>query len=541
MRRLLSSLLLLAVFPVFAQSLVAPKVNEPSLRAHLAFLADDLLEGRGTGQRGGDIAVSYLEAQAQVIGLKALYPQSTTPFRQSVKLIGSHTLPSSRVSFSVAGKEIFPQLGEDVLIGNSNGKTALNLQAPMMFVGYGVRAEEENWDDFKGQDVRGKFLIMLANDPQPTVEEPHRFAGKAMTYFGRWTYKYEEALRQGAAGVLLLHTTASASYGWNVPQTSFSHERFSLAGAGNAVEGWWKEDKARELFGLAGLDLDRLKAAAERRDFQPVAINAQITVAMQSQVREVEQFNVIGMVPGTDPQLKRQAVIYSAHWDHLGKIEQAGQAVQIWNGAIDNASGTAALLAMAQAAVKHPAKRTQIFLWPAAEEQYLLGSLAYVKNPPWPLADTIADLNLDSMNFAGTTIDIGIAGSERSSLHDSAVAVAKAMHLKIAPSVLDIGGAYYRADHFNFARVGVPAFNVGSAVFSGDGHFEYAHDHAQSAAKMKHFKDDYHTPRDRYDPNWDLSGMQQQAQFTLELGYQLANAKKVPTWRANDPYAKLRR
>lgn len=540
MRGLLCALMLAVVIPVQAQSLQAPAVKESSLRAHLAFLADDLLEGRGTGQRGGDIAVSYLEAQAQVIGLQALFPQSATPFRQSVKLVGSQTLASSRIQFSVAGQNVFPQLGEDILIGNSNGQSSLNLQAPMIFVGYGVRATEENWDDFKGQDVRGKLLIMLANDPQPTAEEPQRFAGKAMTYYGRWTYKYEEALRQGAAGVLLLHTTASVTYGWNVPQTSFSHERFSLAGAGNALEGWWKEERAREFFHLAGQDLDQLKAAAERRDFQPVAINAQVTVAMQSQVRQVEQFNVIGMVPGTDPQLKHQALIYSAHWDHLGKVEQAGQPTQIWNGAIDNGSGTAALLAMAEAAVKHPAKRTQIFLWPAAEEQYLLGSLAYVKTPAWPLADTIADLNLDSMNFVGKTLDMGIAGSERTSLYDSAVTVAKSMHLKIAPSVLDIGGAYYRADHFNFARVGIPAFNVGSAVFSGDGHFDYAHNHAQSAAKMKHFKEDYHTPRDRYDPSWDLSGMQQQAQFTLELGYQLANAKKVPTWRAGDPYAKLR-
>lgn len=541
MRGLLCILLLLVAIPVRAQSLQAPLVKESSLRAHLAFLADDLLEGRGTGQRGGDLAVSYLEAQAQVIGLQAMYPQSATPFRQSVKLVGSQTLASSQIQFSVAGQNISPKLGDDILIGNSNGQSELNSQAAMVFVGYGVRAPEENWDDFKAQDLRGKLLIMLANDPQPTAEEPHRFAGKTMTYFGRWTYKFEEALRQGAAGVLLLHTNESASYGWNVPQTSFSHERFSLAGAGNALEGWWKEEKAREFFRLAGLDLDGLKAAAERRDFQPVAINAKMTVRMQSQVRQVEQFNVMGMVPGTDPQLKHQALLYSAHWDHLGKVEEAGKPVQIWNGAIDNASGTAALLAMAQEAVKHPAKRTQIFLWPAAEEQYLLGSLAYVKAPAWPLENTIADLNLDSMNFAGKTLDIGIAGSERSSLHDSAVVVAQAMHLKIAPTVLDLGGAYYRADHFNFARVGVPAFNVGSAVFSGDGHFDYQHNHAQSAAKMKHFKNDYHTPRDRYDPEWDLSGMQQQAQFTFELGYLLANAKTLPTWRAGDPYGKLRR
>ncbi len=540
MRLLIKLAFASVAFSAQAQMLQAPIVKEPVLRAHLAFLADDLLEGRGTGQRGGDLTVAYLETQAKLIGLQPLYPQQASPYRQAVKLIGSQTLPSSRVQLSVAGQTISPELGAEVLVSATNGSTQGIVNAPVVFVGYGVRAPEEQWDDYKGQDLRGKFLIMLANDPQPTAEHPQRFAGKAMTYYGRWTYKFEEAKRQGAAGVLILHTTESAAYGWNVPQTSFSHERFNLAGAGNAVEGWWREDRAKSFFQLAGFDLASLRAAAERSDFNPVLLPAQIQINMQSKVRQVEQFNVMGMVPGTDPKLKHEAVIYSSHWDHLGIVEEAGKPAQIWNGAIDNASGTAALLAMAQEAVKRPAKRTQLFLWPAAEEQYLLGSLAYVREPAWPLKDTIADLNLDSMNFVGKTKDIGIAGSERSTLYDSAVKVAKKMQLAIAPPVLDLGGAFYRADHFSFARVGIPAFNVGSAVFSGDGHFHYQHEPEQSAQKMKHFKNDYHTPRDRYDASWDLDGMQQQAQFTLELGYELANAKTKPKWRVGDPFAKLR-
>ncbi|MBC3830905.1 M28 family peptidase [Undibacterium amnicola] len=540
MRVLIGLLLASFVCSAQAQVLQAPVVKEPVLRAHLAFLADDLLEGRGTGQRGGDLTVAYLETQAKLIGLQPMYPQQKSPYRQAVNLVGSQTLPSSQVQLSVAGQTISPELGADVLLSATNGKTENSVNAALVFVGYGVRAPEEQWDDYKGQDLRGKFLIMLANDPQPTKEEPHRFAGKAMTYYGRWTYKFEEAKRQGAAGILILHTTESAAYGWNVPQTSFSHERFNLAGAGNAVEGWWREDSARAFFKVAGFELDALKAAAERCDFSPIALQAQIQVNVQSKVRRVEQFNVMGMVPGSDPSLKHEAVIYSSHWDHLGMVEEPGKPAQIWNGAIDNASGTAALLAMAQEAVKRPAKRTQIFLWPAAEEQYLLGSLAYVREPAWPLANTIADLNLDSMNFVGKTKDIGIAGSERSTLYDSAVKVAKKMGLAIAPPVLDLGGAFYRADHFSFARVGIPAFNVGSAVFSGDGHFHYQHEPDQSAKKMKHFKNDYHTPRDRYDASWDLSGMQQQTQFTFELGYEIANAKEKPTWRKGDPLAKLR-
>jgi len=232
-------------------------------------------------------------------------------------------------------------------------------------------------------------------------------------------------------------------------------------------------------FAAAGYDLDALRAKAEKRDFKPVAINALAHVKVSSQVRNIEQYNVIGMIPGTDPQLKHEAVIYSAHWDHLGKEENPNdpsKAPKIWNGAVDNASGSAALLAMAQAAVLRPGKRSQLFFWPCAEEQGLIGSLAYVKNPAWPLAKTAADLNLDSMNFVSATRDIGIAGSERSSLYQSAQTVAKQMGLKIAPSVPDLGGAYFRADHFNFARAGVPAFNVGSAVFSGDGHFTFVAD-----------------------------------------------------------------
>ncbi|MBR7800073.1 M28 family peptidase [Undibacterium fentianense] len=541
MRRCIVSLLVLIPLFSHAQKNLAPNIKEPILRSHLAFLADDLLEGRGTGQRGGDLTVRYLETQAALIGLQPLTSDAAFPYRQALDLSGSLTLPDSRISFNVNQHTISPTLGSDILLSANNGRTSNQVDADMVFVGYGVKAPEEQWDDFKGMDLRGKLIVMMANDPQPTNSEPARFAGKAMTYYGRWTYKFEEALRQGAAGVLLLHTNESASYGWNVPQASFSHERFNLAGKGNALEGWWKEESAREFFRIAGFDLDDLKAKAEQRDFRPIPIPARVQAQVQSQIRTIRQYNVAGFVQGTDPILKKEAVIYSAHWDHLGKVEEEGKPAQIWNGAIDNASGTAALLAMAQEAVKHPTKRSQIFLWPAAEEQYLLGSLAYVQNPLWPLEQTIADLNLDSMNFVGKTRDIGIAGSERSSLHEVAKQVAGAMQMRIAPSVPDLGGAYYRADHFNFARNGVPAFNVGSAVFSGDGHFDYLHEAEKSALIMKEFKNDYHTPRDRYHPEWDLSGMQQQAQFTLELGYRLANAKQKPTWRAGDPYGNLAR
>jgi Zn-dependent M28 family amino/carboxypeptidase len=526
--------------PALAQ-VQQPVIAEAPLRAHLSFLADDLFEGRGTGQRGGDLTVRYLETQAAIIGLK---PLAGGGYRQSVKIEGTKLLPGSLVRFDAGGKAITPKTGTEIVFGTMSGKQDVTVDAPLVFVGYGASAPEENWDDYKGVDMKGKILVMMVNDPQPTAEEPNRFAGKAYTYYGRWLYKFEEAVRRGAAGALLIHTTPSASYPWSVPANGFGHERFHLAGKGNPVEGWLQEDTARALFAAAGFDLDALRAKAERRDFTPVDLKIKVHAEVRSAVRQIEQFNVAGIVPGTDAKLKEQAVIYSAHWDHLGideGVRRDDKTDHTYNGAIDNASGTAALLVMAAEAVKHPAKRTQIFLWPAAEEQGLLGSAAYVQNPAWPLDKTTADLNLDSMNFVGKTSDIGVAGAERSSLYEAAGAVAKKMGLTLAPAIPDLSGAFFRADHFNFAKAGVPAFNVGSAVFSGDGHFTFVKDLEPSRAKLVAFKKDYHQVSDEYRPEWDLSGKVQQDQFTLNLRYAVANAPAMQTWKAGDAFGKVKR
>ncbi|MDN4051812.1 M28 family peptidase [Massilia sp. YIM B02763] len=520
-----------------APAAAPPAVQEAPLRAHLSLLADDLFEGRGTGQRGGALAVRYLETQAAAIGLA---PLKDGGYRQKVEMVGQKTLPGSRVQFTAGGRTLDARFGQDVVFGNANGQAETALSAPVVFVGYGIDAPDEGWNDFRGADVKGKLIVAMVNDPRPTAAEPNRFAGKSLTWYGRWVYKFEEALRQGAAGILLVHTTESASYPWTVPVNSFSHEQFHLAGAGNALQGWISEDFARTLFKQAGQDLDALRARAEVKGFTPVALDATARAEVKSAVRQVVEYNVAGIVPGADPTLKSEAVIYSAHWDHLGIDVENGKPDHIWNGAIDNASGSAALLAMAQAAVAHPARRTQIFLWPCAEEQGLLGSLAYVRAPLWPLAKTAADLNLDSMNFVGRTRDIGVAGAERSTLVDTAGQVAKAMGLTLAPPTPDLGGAYFRADHFNFAKAGVPAFNVGSAVFSGDGKFTFEHDHG-SADRMRAFTKDYHQVSDQYDPSWDLSGMVQQAQFTLNLGYAVANAPALPRWRDGEAYGKVKR
>ncbi len=534
---LFSAGLVLAAASAAAQQ--APSVKEAPLRAHLSFLADDLLEGRGTGQRGGDLAVRYLETQAAAIGLQ---PMPNGLYRQPVKFQGTRLLPGSAIRFAAGASTLTPRVGEDVLIGTGSGRAEVVFDAPLVFVGYGAIAPEEDWNDYKDVDVKGKILVMMVNDPQPTAEQPNRFAGKGYTYYGRWMYKYEEAVRRGAAGALLIHTTPSAAYGWNVPATSFALERFHTPGGGNLVEGWLSEDYTRTLFKAAGFDLDTLRAAAERKDFRPVDLKIGAHAEIRSSVRQVEQFNVVGIVPGSDPKLKDEAVVYSAHWDHLGKADgPADGSDRIYNGAIDNGSGAAALLAMAAAAVQKPAKRSQVFLWPAAEEVGMHGASAYVANPVFPLKRTLADLNLDSMNFAGRTKDIGVAGAERSTLVDSAAKVARQMGLKLAPPIPDLSGAYFRADHFQFAKAGVPAFNVGSAVFSGDGHFEFEHAHDTSAARIVAFKGDYHRVSDEYHASWDLSGMVQQAQFTLNLGYEIANGKTMPAWKKGDPFSFVKR
>ncbi len=522
----------LALPAAAATSAKLPQVPEAPLRAHMAFLSSDLMEGRGTGQRGGDLTVSYLENQALAVGLK---PANGSSYRQLVKIAGVKTLPEASTLHAEANGAALPIVfGKDWVWGAGDAQAAHDINADLVFVGYGIAAPEEGWDDYKGQDVKGKVVVMMVNDPQPTADSPNRFGGKALTYYGRWTYKFEEAQRRGAAGVLLIHTDASASYGWSVIQNSWSGvERFGLAQGtpGTALQGWLTNDAAVALFKAGGQDLDALRTAAELKGFKPVTLNAKLAGSMKSAVRLVEQYNVAGIVPGTDPKLKDEVVIYSAHWDHLGK--QGDGKDNIYNGAVDNASGTAALLAMAQVAVKSPARRSQMFLWVAAEEQGLLGSAAYASDPLWPMDKVAANLNLDSLNWIGTARDVGTQGSERTDLGKMAEATAKAMKMSISPVKPDLGGGYFRSDHFSFAKAGVPAFSV-------HGGRDYLGDKEKTAALQKTYAAKYHQVSDEYDPTWDLSGMTQQAQFTLNLGRMVADAPQMPQWKAGDPFGAIR-
>jgi Zn-dependent M28 family amino/carboxypeptidase len=404
----------------------------------------------------------------------------------------------------------------------------------VVFVGFGIDAPEYQWDDYKGLDAHGKVLLMLVNEPAPTPAESGLFDGLNLSKYGRWTTKFEMAARHGAAGVLLIHTAASASYGWAVVRNGWDAERFSLKNGskGTPLQGWVTEDTARALAKQGGQDLDTLRAKAQGRDFRPVPLDLTLKGTLRSAARTIEQFNVAGVVPGSDPAVRDELVIYTAHWDHLGigmapaEDTHPGPGIDtIYNGAVDNASGCAALLAMAQAAMLTPARRSQMFLFACAEEQGLLGSKAYIADPLWPLARTAADLNLDCLNFVAPTRDVGLPFGDRSTLGELGAIVAKASGLILAALQPDTSGGYFRSDHYSFVEAGVPALSIGS------GQDYLGEDAPALRAKAAAYSQRYHQVTDEYDPTWDLRGMVQQAQFTLNLGQAIANATTRPTFK----------
>jgi hypothetical protein len=504
---------------LFAQS---PIAEEAHLRAHLSFLADDLLEGRGPGQRGGRLAIRYLETQLRALGLR---PARESSFLLPVKLLGIRPLmaQSSLTCIGPAGMIPLPY-GTGFLVGSAAPQCRLPVDATMVFVGHGITMEGR--DDFKGADVRGRILVALVGDwpgQGPDSTSPGHFVG-------RWRYKLAEALRRGAAGVLLVHTPARAGYGWEILQAGWHSERLypDPAPEGAGLQGWLSESTARAIFRASGLDFDRLCKDADSDGFQPVPLPVRLQGLLASEVRRFEDLSVAAILPGTDPELRKELLVYSAHWDHLGQDPVSGK---VFNGAVDNASGCAGLLAVAQALRHHPARRSQMFLFTCAEEPGLLGAEAFVASPPWPLEKIVANLNLESLNFAGPTRDIGISGAEGSSLYESATQCAREMGLAVAPARPDPGKLYFRADHFAFAKAGIPAFSPG---FSLDGGWDYPNPrHADLARRFA--QDRYHQPTDTYDPLWDLRGMLQQIQFTLNLGQYLANAPLRPAWKNGRP------
>ena len=523
-----------------------PPLNEEATRAHIKFLSNDLLEGRGTGARGGEIAANYIAAQMEALGLKGAGANGS--FFQPVSLVGVKADPNTNLVISGrSGKETL-KFADDYVALTGAQTDEVDVDADLVFVGYGISAPEQRWNDYKGQpaDYRGKILVMFVNDPPATNDEPNLFGGKALTYYGRWTYKYEEAARRGAAGVILLHTDQSAGYPWSVVRTSNGAWRFDIArNPGDNtpflnVRSWVTDAAARRIMKLAGRDLDDLRAKAAARDFQPIPLNLKGKINLKSEVKRVQAPNVAGILPGRDAKLRDEYVVYSAHWDHLGVGAPDKTGDTIYNGAVDNASGVASVLAIAEALRKLPPaqrpRRSSLFLFPTAEEQGLLGADWYSKHPLVPLEKTAANVNLDSMNVLGITHDFIPLGAERSTLRTVVEAVARERGMRVSPDARPEQGSFYRSDHFPFAKVGVPSISlkegndyVGRSKEWGEEQFK--------AYNTAH----YHQPSDEYSDTWDFRGMLQEAEIAMAIGRRIADMEQMPRFNPNDEFAKGQR
>ena len=519
-------------------SATGAQLEEHRLRAHVKYLADDLLEGRGPGTRGGLLAAKYIAAQFEEIGLEPAAAGQT--YFQQVEMVGGRPDPGTKLVVTGAGGNREFKFGEEFVAGSDLDQAEVALDAEVVFVGHGIQAPEYNWDDYKGLDVRGRVLLVMVNDPPSTSAEPALFGGGALTYYGRWTYKYEEAARRGAAGVILIHTNGTAGYGWGVVQGSWGAERFGLVPEAGAaalkLKSWVTEETARRIAALSGKNLDELRKAAEGRDFRPVPLGIKVDMTLRSAVRKVMAPNVAGIVRGSDPNLKNEYVVYTAHWDHLGvRPDQPGD--NIYNGAIDNATGVAALITLAKAfaAPATRPKRSILFLATTAEEQGLLGAEYYVRHPLAPLAKTVACLNLDSLNVLGPTTDLTPLGAERSTLGKLVVEAAGEQKLSVSPDARPEQGSFYRSDHFPFAKAGVPALSLNpGSKFVG-------HSENWAAEQFKDYNENrYHKPGDEYSPNWDFRGLVQHAQVAFALGLRVANAAEAPQWNKGDEFERAR-
>ena len=522
------------------------QLNEQAIRARIKFLSSDLLEGRGTGARGGEIAANYIAAQMEALGLKGAGANGS--FFQPVSLVGVKADPNTKLIISGRnGKETF-KFADDYVAFTGAQTEEVDVDTDMVFVGYGINAPEQRWNDYKGEpsDYRGKILVMFVNDPPATNDEPNLFGGKTLTYYGRWTYKYEEAARRGAAGVILLHTDQSAGYPWSVVRTSNGSWRFDIArNAGDDTpflkfRSWVTDETARKIMKLAGQDLDDLKAKAASRDFRPVTLNLKGKLNLKSEVKRVEAPNVAGILPGRDPKLRDEYVVYSAHWDHLGVGAPDKTGDTIYNGAVDNASGDASVLAIAEALAKLPAaqrpRRSSLFLFTTAEEQGLLGSEWYSKHPLVPVEKTAADVNLDSMNVLGVTEDFIPLGAERSTLKAVVEAVARERGMRVSPDARPEQGSFYRSDHFPFAKVGVPSISL------KEGNNYVGHSKEWGEEQFKAYNTaHYHQPSDEYSDSWDFRGLIQETEIAMAIGRRIADLDQMPRFNPGDEFAKAQK
>ena len=510
---------------------IADAVKADRIMEHIKKLSSDEFEGRAPGTRGEELTVNYLTEQFKKFGLKPGNPDGT--YVQKVPMVGF--TPKPEISFTVGDKKM-PLAQDDFLARSSRFQPEIKVSgSDALFLGYGVEAPEYKWDDFKGVDVKGKTIFVLVNDPQipdpkdPSKLDPDMFKGKAMTYYGRWTYKFEKASEKGAAAVFIIHETETAGYPLKA-LNSWRQENFGLMGSEKgrvAAEAWITFDKAKELFAAAGQDLAALKKAALSRDFKPVPMKIKADVTIKSTIRKIDSQNVIAKLEGSDPKLKDEYVIYTAHWDHMGK-DPSLKGDQIFNGAIDNASGTAALLQLAEAfaSQKTAPKRSILFLSVTGEEKGLLGAKYYAEHPLYPLAKTLANINMDGINQWGRTTDITVIGLGNSTLDDTLAAAAKIQNRTLRPDAEPEKGYFYRSDHFEFAKQGVPALD-------SEGGIDYigkAPDYGKKK-RDEYTEKDYHGVTDEIKPDWDLSGAVEDLRLLAVVGYNVANTAAWPEWK----------
>jgi Zn-dependent M28 family amino/carboxypeptidase len=537
MRRILLSA---AAAGLLAQAATAqaPRITPAEIDGHLRFLSSDLLEGRAPATRGGRLTAEYIASQLRASGVEPGVGDSYFQ-RVPIDIVGAD--PAS-IQVAASGRATARlRYPEDVVVWAGSAAERSAADAEIVFVGYGSRAPEYQWDDFKGMDVRGKVLLVLVNDPPAPQDDANRFGGRAMTYYGRWTYKFEEAERQGAAGMLIIHTTEQAGYPWHTVTGSWAKEqrmvpRSAELPAPLGVRGWITDSAATSLLSQAGLNLAELRRRAESRDFRPVATGIRLNASFTNTVQHLESENVVGVVRGSDPALRDQYVAFSGHWDHLG-IGPAVNGDSIYNGALDNASGVANLLAMARVAAQGTRpKRSLLFVFVTAEESGLLGSEFFAQNPTVPIASIVANLNIDGGNLLGRSTDFRVLGDNKSSLGPQFTRLLGRHGWRTSPDEHPERGYFYRSDHFSFAKAGIPAVSIAAGT-------EYEGRPAGwgTARQEEYTARCYHQPCDEYRTDFDLAGAAQLAELVLDFAMDLANGDAMPTWNADAEFRRASR
>ena len=515
----------------------AGPITATEIDGDLRFISSDLLEGRAPATRADKLTTEYIADQLRSAGVE---PGVNGSYFQTVPIDVVKAAPSS-IKVNATGKSTMTlKSPDDVVVFAGSAVEQSSASGELVYVGYGASAPEYRWDDYKGMDLKGKILLVLVNDPPATAAEPTLFGGKAMTYYGRWTYKYEEAERRGAAGVLIVHTTEAASYPWHTVVGSWSGEQRMLPRDASSapplgMRGWITDSAATALLKGAGLDMAQLRKDAESRGFKPVSTGINIAFSARNSVNHLSSANVVGVVRGHDSKRKAEYVAISAHWDHLG-IGVPVDGDSIYNGAVDNGSGVASVLAIARAAAKLPTtRRSLIFLFVTAEESGLLGSQFFGEHPTVPANNIVADLNLDVVTVNGRVRDLDVMGDNKSTLGPMLASLIRPHGMKLSPDAHPEAGHFYRSDHFSFAKVGIPSVSIGA----GDDYVGKPKDFGEKAS-MDYNAHRYHQPADAYSPDFDLSGAAQISNIVLKFARTLANSPVTPRWNADAEFKAAR-